>query len=137
MDTGYIQLIDDATKTRVLEIGKSLCPDGFIAGAYVRDTAGDAYNRDAYMREADVIAAHGGTPIVVTSYGLSGLEEDDWLNALNEIGECAGQFYAFELGPQFVPFGRIYSWLLTKQIPQQANRITTHIHHGPTRQIIF
>ena len=70
MDTGYVQLLDDTTRLRVLDVG---------------------------------------TPIVFPSHGLSELAEPQWVSAHAELARHCDRFLAFELGPMFVPYGRIYS----------------------------
>ena len=106
MDTGYANLIDEATRTEVLDrtVGGS-----FIAGVFVGDAAGDRFDLDAYCRHAEPIVARGGVPILFQSFGLASLADDALIDAYRAIGERIGDFYAFELGTMFAPFGRIYS----------------------------
>jgi dihydrodipicolinate synthase/N-acetylneuraminate lyase len=103
MDTGYIQLLDDTTATRVLDV---VAGTDFVAGAYV---AGDALDLDGYARAAAAIAERGGTPVVFPSPGLNALPEDAWVDALATIGGNVDRFIGFELGAMFVPYGRIVS----------------------------
>ena len=109
MDTGYVQLLDDATRLRVLEVAREHAASGFVAGAQVTDQAGAAWQPDAYLREMQKIQEHGGTPIVFPSHGLSALTEEKWVSAHAELARHCDRFLAFELGPMFVPYGRIYS----------------------------
>ena len=72
MDTGFVNLLDDASKTAVLRrthavLGKR----SFVAGAFVGDRPGDRFNRDAYARQIEAIVAHGGVPVIFQSYGLT------------------------------------------------------------------
>jgi hypothetical protein len=53
--------------------------------------------------------AKGGTPVIFPSFGLNGLDDDGWVEALGEIGARVERFIGFELGPMFVPYGRIPS----------------------------
>lgn len=109
MDTGYANLIDEATRSAVLHETRSLAAGReFVAGAFVGDRAGAAFDLDGYRRGVDQIQQHGGTPIVFQSYGLSGLQGDALLNAYSAIGRDCPRFLAFELGQAFAPFGRIY-----------------------------
>jgi dihydrodipicolinate synthase/N-acetylneuraminate lyase len=110
MDTGYVQLIDDATRTEVLGRASKLCAGGrFVAGAFVADEAGDPLDREAHEATMSAVAEAGGTPIVFPSWGLHGLDDDAWVDAHAALGEGVGDFLAFELGPMFVPNGRILS----------------------------
>ena len=108
MDTGYANLIDEATRLGVL----TQCQrDGrpFIGGVFVSDTPGSDFDRDAYLHAASEVLDAGGTPILFQSYGLTGLAGDELAAAYDGIGAEVGPFYAFELGQMFAPFGRIYS----------------------------
>jgi len=109
MDTGYLQLLDDATRLRVLEVAREHGGGDFVAGAQVSDRPGDTWQADGYLREMQRIQEHGGTPIVFPSHGLSELAEPDWVSAHAELARHSDRFLAFELGPMFVPYGRIYS----------------------------
>lgn len=108
MDTGYVQLLDDATRGAVLDATRAVVAGEFLAGAHVADAEGDAWNRDATVRAMESIQARGGTPVVFPSYGLSALEGADWAGAHARLAETSDRFVAFELGPMFVPYGRIY-----------------------------
>src|SRR4051794_23776340 len=47
MDTGYVNLLDDATRIRVLEnTRQALGNRPFVAGAYVGDTPGSRFDRE-------------------------------------------------------------------------------------------
>jgi dihydrodipicolinate synthase/N-acetylneuraminate lyase len=110
MDTGYVNLLDDATRVRVLERTKeALGGRPFVAGAFVGDAPGDRFDRDAYLRQIEPIQSHGGTPIVFQSYGLTGQSDDAIVSAYVALGEACDRFIGFELGEMFAPFGRIYS----------------------------
>ncbi len=110
MDTGYGNLLDAATKQRVLsEASNVLAGRPFLAGAFVKDQPGSPFDFDAYRVEIDCIAVHGGTPIIFQSFGLTGQSDDDIVASYGQIGDHAGQFYGFELGKMFAPFGSIYN----------------------------
>jgi len=108
MDTGFVQLLDAATRTRVLDLTRSLC-GSFVAGAFVADDSGAALDLDGYRAAIDAIAARGGTPVVFPSHGLNELPEPELIDALARLGADTDRFIGFELGPMFVPYGRIYS----------------------------
>jgi dihydrodipicolinate synthase/N-acetylneuraminate lyase len=109
MDTGYVQLLDEPTAERVLDLAAEVTAGAFVAGAFVADGPGDVFDLDRYLRAADRIASRGGTPVVFPSHGLNGLDDAGWVAALAAIGERLDRFLGFELGPMFVPYGRIVS----------------------------
>jgi dihydrodipicolinate synthase/N-acetylneuraminate lyase len=110
MDTGYVQLLDVATRGRVLEVTASHADaNGFVAGAFVADELGAPFDLDAYLAAMDQVKTCGGTPVVFPSYGLNALEDAEWVGAHEQFGARVDRFIGFELGPMFVPYGRIYS----------------------------
>jgi dihydrodipicolinate synthase/N-acetylneuraminate lyase len=110
MDTGYVQLLDTSTRTRVLQVAADASgPSGFVAGAFVADAPGAEFAVDAYLAAMDAICASGGTPLVFPSHGLNALDSAGWVAAHESFGERFDRFIGFELGPMFVPYGRIYS----------------------------
>jgi dihydrodipicolinate synthase/N-acetylneuraminate lyase len=115
MDTGYVQLLDDATRTRVLEVAAAHSEaggvegGGFVAGAFVTDEPGAPFDLDAYRTALHQITAHGGTPVVFPSHGLNALDDVEWVAAHEQLGASVDRFIGFELGAMFVPYGRIYS----------------------------
>jgi dihydrodipicolinate synthase/N-acetylneuraminate lyase len=109
MDTGYVHLLDNATRRRVLiETRTTLSGGNFVAGAFVADRPGDAFDLDAYRRTIDAIQEHGGLPIVFQSHGLVALPPDRLLDAYRALGRDCPRYLAFELGQAFAPFGTIY-----------------------------
>lgn len=110
MDTGFVNLLDDATRVAVLErTRRVLGGRSFVAGAFIGDVPGATWNRDEYLRRMDPIQRHGGTPVIFPSYGLTALPDDQVIAAHAEIAEHCDRFIGFELGTMFAPFGRIYS----------------------------
>jgi dihydrodipicolinate synthase/N-acetylneuraminate lyase len=110
MDTGYVQLLDPATRARVLERGPATCgAGGFVAGATVSDEPGARFELDAHLTAVDAVRAAGATPVVFPSYGLNSLDDDEWVAAHEAFGQRFDRFIGFELGPMFVPYGRVYS----------------------------
>ncbi len=110
MDTGYVHLLDDGQRLDVLARTRAILGGRpFVAGAFVGDRPGDAFDRDAYLRQIDAIRRHGGVPVVFQSYGLTALPDDRLLAAHADFGKVCDRFIAFELGPMFAPFGKIYS----------------------------
>ncbi len=109
MDTGFGNLIDDATKREALERTRSMLGGGrFVAGAFVGDRPGAAFDRDAYARAMESIVANGGTPVIFQSYGLTGQADDAIIASYESLGRVA-PYIGFELGTMFAPFGKIYS----------------------------
>jgi dihydrodipicolinate synthase/N-acetylneuraminate lyase len=110
MDTGYVQLLDEETRARVLDVAARLAgPGGFAGGAFVADEPGAPFDLDAHVRAMDAVAARGGTPVVFPSHGLNAQDDDEWVAAHAALGARVDRFIGFELGSMFVPHGRIYS----------------------------
>jgi dihydrodipicolinate synthase/N-acetylneuraminate lyase len=109
MDTGYVQLLDDSQKSRVLDLAVTVTGGDFVAGAYVRDEPGAAFDLAGYVTECASIESRGGIPVIFPSFGLNSLDDDGWVAALAAIGDRVDRFIGFELGPMFVPYGRIPS----------------------------
>jgi dihydrodipicolinate synthase/N-acetylneuraminate lyase len=110
MDTGYVHLLDDATRVQVLERTRPvLAGRPFVAGAFVGDAPGSRFDRDAYLRAIEAIVSRGGTPVLFQSYGLTAQSDEDILATYTELGRQCERFIGFELGTAFAPFGKIYS----------------------------
>jgi dihydrodipicolinate synthase/N-acetylneuraminate lyase len=110
MDTGYVQFLDEPARNRVLEVAAAHSGTrSFVAGAFVADVPGAAFVLDAYLRAIDTVSSAGGTPVIFPSHGLSALGDEEWVAAHVKFGEHVDRFIAFELGPMFVSYGRIYS----------------------------
>jgi dihydrodipicolinate synthase/N-acetylneuraminate lyase len=109
MDTGYGNLLDEATRRRVLgETRKTLGGGAFVAGAFVADRPGDVFNLAAYRRAINAIQELGGLPIIFQSHGLVSLPPDRLLDTYRALGRDCPRYLAFELGQAFAPFGKIY-----------------------------
>ena len=123
MDTGFVQILSPETRAAVLTIasevtaalagdfGRSDRPgrsDRFLAGAFVADSPGDRFDPDGYRAELTTVREAGGTPVVFPSHGLNALDPDGWVAAHQALATEVDRFVAFELGAQFVPYGRIY-----------------------------
>ncbi len=118
MDTGYANLIDEDLRVEVLRRTRNVL-DGrpFLAGAFVGDRRGDAFDLDAYLRQAEAIQAHGGTPVIFQSHGLTSLDDDGIVEAYAEIGRQFDRFVAFELGTAFAP---VRPDLFARRVPGTA-----------------
>ena len=109
MDTGYVNLLDDDTRLNVLARTQETLSGGtFVAGAYVGDEPGAAWNPAAYLQQIAQIQQYGGTPIIFQSFGLTSQKPPALLESYAELGRHCAQFIAFELGQMFAPFGKIY-----------------------------
>jgi len=108
MDTGYVQLLDEATRRRVLDATAAVCGGDFLAGAHVADEPGALWKADRTRAAMEPIATRGGIPVVFPSYGLCSLDGEDWVGAHRELARSYDRFVGFELGDMFVPYGRIY-----------------------------
>src|SRR3954453_1114636 len=96
MDTGYVNLLDDATHLQVLAHTRpALGGRPFVAGAFVKDQPSSPFDRDAYLRQVDPILSHGGTPVLFQSYGLTGQGNAELLASYAELGRHCGRFIGF------------------------------------------
>ena len=110
MDTGYIALLDTATRLEVLRRVRSITSGSlFVAGAFVGDTPGSKFSEDAYSSRISEIQSAGGTPVIIQSYGLTQQSDDEIVASYQRLGALSGRFLGFELGTMFAPFGCIYS----------------------------
>jgi dihydrodipicolinate synthase/N-acetylneuraminate lyase len=122
MDTGYVNWLTGRQRQSVLErTAAGLGTRPWVAGAFVADDPGDAFDLAAYCQEIQWIEERGGTPIIFQSFGLTAGSDQEILARYREMAEVCQRFMAFELGTMFAPFGRIYSSALFAellQIPQ-------------------
>ena len=72
------------------------------------DEPGAAFDLDAYRQAIDQIVAHGGTPIIFQSYGLTNQPAEAIIDAYRAMAPHCDAFIAFELGAMFADFGKIY-----------------------------
>jgi dihydrodipicolinate synthase/N-acetylneuraminate lyase len=112
MDTGYVNLLDFPTFSRVVEETHSVLAGGpFVAGA-----AGAFMtlrgSLDLIVNEITdhslFVQGYGGLPIVFQSPSLTELTSDQMLDVYRRLGQWCSRFLAFELGTMFAPFGKIY-----------------------------
>jgi len=109
MDTGYVNLLDEAARLKVLAETQAVVQGGpFVAGAFVGDRPGAEFDLPGYQREIEAIQRAGGMPVIFQSFGLTALAKDRLVDAYRAIGRECSKFLAFELGQMFAPFGRIY-----------------------------
>lgn len=108
MDTGFGPELGPEKRREILDLVADVLPEAtsFVAGCLPFGDGDE--DGDAYVRAATEIAAAGGTPIVFPSPWL-GAQDGVGVVALHErVLSAAPTALAFELGEQFVPFGRIY-----------------------------
>jgi dihydrodipicolinate synthase/N-acetylneuraminate lyase len=138
MDTGYVNLLDPATKQQVLERTRVALGNGpFTAGAFLLDQPGSRFDRDGYLREIERITSQGGTPVIFQSYGLTGQGDAELLAAYATMGKHCDRFIGFELGQMFAPFGKIYSLEVYKGLMEIRSCIGakhSSLHRGPEWQ---
>jgi len=111
MDTGYVQLIDDATRREALRIAReTVGPAGeLVAGACVVDAAGDPFDEPAYGRQLEMITAADATPVIFPSFGLTTGSDADFIARTQSLARRLPAFIGFELSTAFVPSGRVLS----------------------------
>jgi dihydrodipicolinate synthase/N-acetylneuraminate lyase len=110
MDTGYVQLIDDATRRQALAIARETVGSGaLVAGACVVDASGAAFDEAAYGRQFEMIAAVGGIPVIFPSFGLTAGGDADFIARIRRLAARVERFIGFELSTAFVPSGRVLS----------------------------
>jgi dihydrodipicolinate synthase/N-acetylneuraminate lyase len=113
MDTGYVQLLDDAARRRALVLAREVIgparPGDLVAGCCVVDRAGAAFDERLHHAEAEPIVAAGATPVLFPCHGLNAGSDADVVARLAHLGACLPEFIGFELGTAFVPCGRILS----------------------------
>ena len=110
MDTGFGNLLDDEARREVLRVTRDELGDRpFVAGTFVIDSPGDAFDRDAYASRIDEVQSAGGTPVICQSYGLAHQPEEQIVAGYRGLADISDRFVAFELGQMFAPFGAIYS----------------------------
>ena len=95
MDTGYANLIDEATRVEVLQRTQRIAGDsgfatGYVAGAFVADSSGEAFNLDAYAQQIDSIQKHEGIPVIFQTFGLTEQSDEGIVSSYNVDREARG-----------------------------------------------
>jgi len=111
MDTGYVNLIDDTIRREALRLARDVVgPRGdLVAGAFVADDPGSAFDEAAYGRQLDMIAAVDCMPVVFPSFGLNAGVDADVVGRLQVLARRVERFIGFELSPELLPSGRVLS----------------------------
>ncbi len=109
MDTGYVNLIDDTIRREALRIAREVLGrrGELVAGAFVADAPGAAFDERAYGRQLDMITAVGAVPVIFPSYGLNAGADADVVSRLRLLAGRVERFIGFELTPEILPSGRI------------------------------
>ncbi len=117
MDTGYANLIDQATRAKVLSRTESIA-DGrpFVGGVFVGDNSGSPFDLDGYRMGLDQVVSHSGTPIIFQSHGLIDQSDDQIVDAYRALASECDSLLFFELSKVFAPFGKVYSLELYEQL---------------------
>lgn len=125
MDTGYVQLIDDATRRQALAIARDVLGPGreLVAGACVVDTERAAFDEEEYGRQLAMIGEFGGLPVIFPSYGLTTGSDADMLARYRLLARRVPAFIGFELSTEFVPSGRVLSLDAYAELLQIGNCI--------------
>jgi dihydrodipicolinate synthase/N-acetylneuraminate lyase len=135
MDTGYVNLIDTALQDEVLRRTQTLLGgQPFIAGAFVADQPGAAFNLDAYARRFEAIQQHGGLPIVFQSHGLTKQPGPEIVASYQALGTHADRFLGFELTTDLAAFGAVYdleTFAGMMAVPQCVGMKHSSFHRQP------
>lgn len=108
MDTGYVNLLTDSEKERVLNLTRqTLQGVAFVAGAYIEGEEGEIV--DLYCREIARIAQHGGTPILFQTARMHDMPAVDIVRTYAAATADVPSAYGFELGRMFAPNGQIWT----------------------------
>ncbi len=109
MDTGYVQLIDDATRRRALATAREVLGAGreLVAGACVVDAPGAPFDEAAYARQFAAIAEVGAIPVIFPSFGLTAGGDAEFVTRHRRLAQHVEAFIGFELSTEFVPCGRV------------------------------
>jgi dihydrodipicolinate synthase/N-acetylneuraminate lyase len=135
MDTGYVNLLDDATRLAVLRRTREVLGGRpFVAGAFVKDAPGSRFDLDGYRRRIDEITAVGGTPVIFQSHGLVAQDSAGIVESYRQIAAGCDRFIGFELTTELAPFGAIYdldTYAGLMAIPQCVGAKHSSFHREP------
>lgn len=135
MDTGYVNLIDEPTFIEVLKIARETLNGGsFVAGAFVGDQTGAAFDADGYQHKIDLIQEYGGTPVIFQSFGLVEQTPEQIIESYRTIAANTDRFIGFELTRDLAPFGSVYdldTYAALMEIPQCIGAKHSSFHREP------
>lgn len=138
MDTGYVHLLTDDIRRKVLAATRETL-DGvkFVAGAFVKDRPGDAFDLAGYKWQMDWIGEAGGTPVIFQSYGLIEQSGPEIVASYQKLAHACDRFIGFELTQDLAPFGKIYdleTYAGMMAIPQCIGAKHSSFHREPEWQ---
>ena len=117
MDTGYVNLLSAAERRAVLGAAREvLAGRPFVAGAFIEGESGDPLA--LYLREAEMVQAHGGTPILFQCSAMQAMPAAAVVRLYHSVAERCGRLLAFELGQMFAPFGQIFRLEVVRELMQ-------------------
>lgn len=135
MDTGYVHLLDAELQDRILDRTRAILGGlPFVAGAFVGDQPGAAFQPDAYLTRMDAIARRGGTPVIFQSFGLTRQSGPEIVAAYQQLAAKSDGFIGFELTTDLAPFGAVYDLETYEgilRIPQCIGAKHSSFHRGP------
>lgn len=107
MDTGFVDLLDDAERDAVLDATRRVLGPGvpFYAGAFAGASPDPV---PAYHAAIARIEARGGIPVLVQCRVMHGLGPSEKADFYARILARAERAVAFELSPVFAPHGEIW-----------------------------
>jgi len=117
MDTGYAPFLEEETRTRVLEVSRSVMSgQPWVAGVFVSDRPNAKVDSGSYRKQAETVQGYGALPIIFQSYGLAHQPDQEVVENYTAIARSCDSFLAFELGTMFAAFGRIYPLPLFREL---------------------
>jgi len=123
MDTGFGPELTAEQRVDVLRATRDGLGEGtrFVAGAMPFGHAGEAV--DAYRREIRSIIDVGGVPVVFPSDAMTGIGPMQLVDFFSRVTSGAPKAIAFELGPMFAPFGRLFGAETVRRLMAMPNII--------------
>ncbi len=134
MDTGFGPELQPGQRIEVLEATREAlgAEVEFFAGAMPFGHGGEA--EDAYRTEVRSIVGVGATPVVFPSEATMDLGSQELVEFLVRVTADAPSAVAFELGPMFAPFGRLFGPEVARRLMQVPN-ITGLKHSSLDRRL--
>jgi dihydrodipicolinate synthase/N-acetylneuraminate lyase len=108
MDTGFVDLLTDSERDRVLEATRRIVGEdvAFYAGAFAGSDPSDP--EASYRSAVDAIARRGGIPVIVQCRPMQRMTAVEKAALYTCICAGAGRAIAFELGSMFAAHGEIW-----------------------------
>ncbi len=121
MDTGFGPELSPEQRIDVLRTTRDAVGEGtrFVAGAMPFGHVGEAEN--AYRDEIHSIVDVGAVPVVFPSEAISAIGQVEVVDFFTRVTSDAPKVIAFELGPMFAPFGRLFGADLVRRLMEMPN----------------